>query len=250
MATGLLAIGCAPSLPPEVVVIPAERAPSGYEYALPAPLEGGSFPTYFEALVHACPRLMSLPGASKRKVDLKRLGDVYVQYSQDESTEYCAWIYYTPAGLYETSLIATPEAQNSSSGNRFCTLPRRVIDARYVDDPRYPDKHIKYVFAIHSHPSPRIFTKEDIIYLVETERYIQETLHDNGEIRLGMAAFFSRGERDEPACDGFFQFSTTSRKVQMWTIDEEGKWQSHDVATVDYKRNVKTGKLEVTFTEI
>jgi hypothetical protein len=194
--------------------------------------------------------LMSLPGASKRKVDMKRFGDVYVQYSRDESTEYCAWIYYTPAGLYETSLIATPEAQNSSSGNRFCNLPRRVIDARYADDPKDPDKRIKYVFAIHSHPSPRIFTKEDIIYLIETEQYLQETLHDNGEIKLGMAAFFSREDRDEPACDGFFLFSASSRKVQMWTLNSDGKWQSRDVATVDYKRNVKTGKLEVSIVEI
>jgi hypothetical protein len=180
---------------------------------------------------------------------LKRFGAVYVQYSQDESTEYCAWVYYTPASQYEISLIATPEAQAHSSGNRFCDLPRRVLDERYIDDPADPDKNIQYAFAIHSHPSPRIFTKEDIIYLVETERYFKETVQGGGQTRLGMAAFFSREDRDMPACDGFFLFRTISRQVQMWTVDEHGEWRAKEVATVDYKRNAKTGKLDVTITE-
>ncbi|HYH98981.1 MAG TPA: hypothetical protein VD972_23710 [Hyalangium sp.] len=246
----ILASGCtlAPSLPPDVVVIPAERPARGYEYALPAPLKGGPFLTYFDALVHACPRLMSLPGASKQKVELKRLGDFYVQYSRDDSTEYCAWIYYTPKSEYEISLIATPEIQREGD-RRFCSLPRRIIDTRFVDEPGYPDKRIKYAIAIHSHPSPRIFTQEDIIYLVETEQYIQETLHDNGQIRLGMAAFFSREDRDEPSCDGFFQYSTSARTIQMWTMTKNGDWQSRDAATVDYLRNPKNGKLEVTIIE-
>jgi len=229
-------------------VIPAERPAPGYEYALPAPLKGGPFLTYFDALVHACPRLMSLPGASRHKVELKQLGNVYVQYSRDDSTEYCAWIYSTPNSEYEVSLIATPEVQREGE-QRFCSLPRRVIDTRFVDEPDYPDRHIKYAIAIHSHPSPRIFTQEDIIYLVEMERYLQETLHDNGQIRLAMAAFYSREDRDKPACDGFFQYRTSARTIQMWTLNEKGDWQTRDAATVDYRRNPKSGRLEVTIIE-
>jgi hypothetical protein len=191
---------------------------------------------------------MSLPGASRHKIALKRFGDFYVQYSQDDATEYCAWIYYTPKGEYEISLIATPEIQ-SEADQRFCSLPRRVIDPRFVEEPDYPDKRINYALAIHSHPSPRIFTQEDIIYIVEMERYLQETLHDNGQLRLGIAAFFSREDRDEPACDGFFLYSTPARTIQMWTANENGGWQSRDVAKVDYRRNPKNHKLEVTIIE-
>lgn len=238
----------APALPPDVVVIPSERPPPGYEYALPAPLKGGPFPTYFDAMVHACPRLMSLPGAFKRKVSLKRFGDLYVQYARDDSTEYCAWIYYTPEGTYEISLIATPEEQGGGN-SRQCTLPRRVIDPRYAHKSAYPDARIKYAIAIHSHPSPRIFSQEDIIYIVEMERYLRETLHDNGEFRLGIVAFFSREDRDEPSCDGFFFYNTSARTIQMWTAGEDGGWQSQIVATVDHKRNPETRKLDVTIIE-
>jgi hypothetical protein len=190
---------------------------------------------------------MSLPGAFKRKVSLKRFGDFYVQYTQDDSTEYCAWIYYTPQNNYDLSLIATPDSQ-SEADRRFCNLPRRVIDARYVDGTGYPDARIQYAIAIHTHPSPRIFTQEDIIYIVEMEQYLRETLHDNGQIRLGMAAFFSREDRDEPSCDGFFFYRTSARTIQMWTKNENGAWQSRDVATVSYKRNPATHKLDVTIT--
>ncbi|WP_224362042.1 hypothetical protein [Hyalangium versicolor] len=176
---------------------------------------------------------------------MRRIGSIYVRYSQDDSTEYCAWIYFTPKGKYEISFIATPEAQNTK-GPRFCSLPQFVIDPRYVDDEVEPDKNIKYAIAIHTHPSPTVFTQEDIRYIVETEHRFQRIRHDNGRFRLGVVAFFSREERDTPACDGFFEYSTAGDTIQIVTRSENGEWQNRDYAKVGLKRVKETGKLEVT----
>ena len=112
--TVMLLAGCTPALPPGVL---------RFDKALPeipGPMPGfGPFRTYFDAIAKACPVLLSLPNAIASRQDRRDEG---YRLAWDQSTEYCAWIYYTPVGDYELSWIATPEVQ-ADPGSRTCSLP-------------------------------------------------------------------------------------------------------------------------------
>jgi hypothetical protein len=49
-------------------------------------------------------------------LNLGRQDGFYFKRYVDVSTEYCAWIYYTPEGLYEMSWVGTNSEQPASNG--------------------------------------------------------------------------------------------------------------------------------------
>jgi hypothetical protein len=236
LAVWLLA-ACLPSLPTYVITIPEKDPEPGTEYIVPGPLpQAGSFKTPLDALLYACPRLLSLPDAqSTPRTEVTRQGNVYIERSWDNSTEYCAWIYATPEGQYEISWIATNELQ-SRDYLKKCDLPFRVADPRYADDPEYPDRKIIYVLAIHNHSVPSVLTSGDIAYITNVDRYIKESLHDNGQADLGIVAFFTPDGHDKASCGGFFQYTLSTNVIQKWTANEDGEWRPSTVATVSRKR--------------
>lgn len=186
---------------------------------------------------------MSLPGAiAKRQSTIIRRGNFIEQRSWDDATEYCAWIYQTPAGDYELSWIATNEAQDRSE-YRKCDIPPRVLDARYDTDPDLPpDRQITYVFLIHSHPVASILTRYDIGYIVKLGRTIQESFHSLNQFSLGIIAFFTQGTSDKPSCDGFFQYTLSlseiqgsTNRIQKWTRSDVGNWKAEEVALAHHE---------------
>jgi hypothetical protein len=193
----------------------------------------GPFKKPFEALIAACPRILSLPNAVAGRPDAFN----YRLY-WDISTEYCAWIYYTPAGLYEMSWIGTNEAQ-SDKQRRNCDLPP------YVSDSRYPDEQIRYVLAIHGHPVPNELSKGDLGYIIEAgRRHGLAFTSKDGQVKLGIVAFFTEGDRSNIRCDGFFQYTPFTGELLKWTRSEQSEWESEKIGTVRYKWNAD-GRLEI-----
>lgn len=201
--------------------------------SIPGPMpQVGPFKTPFEALIAACPRLLSLPNAVA-----DRPSSFNYRLYWDVSTEYCAWIYYTPAKAYEMSWIGFSETQ-SDSGRRSCDLPP------YVSDARYPDENIRYVLAIHSHPVPNALSKGDISYIIAAGRKHGLAFNnEDGQIKLSVIAFFTQGGRDHISCDGFFQYTPLTGELLKWTKTSQGEWQSETEGTVQYRWN--NGHLDV-----
>ncbi|WP_224362103.1 hypothetical protein [Hyalangium versicolor] len=162
--------------------------------------------------------------------------------SWDEATEYCAWIYQTPDGAYELSWIGTNEIQDRSEYRR-CDIPPRVLDARYNDDPKLPpDRNLTYVFAVHSHPVASLLTRHDIGYIIKQGRSLQDSFHSMGQFSIGIIAFFSRNDHDNPTCDGFFQYTLpldelqgATKTIQKWTTHAAGKWKMEEVAIAQHE---------------
>jgi hypothetical protein len=88
----------------------------------------GPFQKYSDALLAACPYILSLPNAVTPQPHTPNF-KLYWGLSQ----EYCAWIYHTPDGKYEMSMLATPTVQNDSR-RRSCYLPPQVRDSRYPEE--------------------------------------------------------------------------------------------------------------------
>jgi hypothetical protein len=225
--TVLLASGCTSALPEGVIALPEGKP------FLPGPMpKVGPFKTYFDALMDACPRMLSLPNAVADRPE-----SFNYRLYWDTSTEYCAWIYYTPTGLYELSWIGTNESQKDPR-RRSCDLPP------YVSDPRYPDDQIRYVFAIHSHPVPTELSKGDLRYIIEAGRKHGLVFNNkDGQINLGIIAFFTKGNRNNIRCDGFFQYFPFTGELLKWTPNEQAGWKAEKQGTAQYKWN--NGGLEI-----
>ncbi|MBN1207763.1 MAG: hypothetical protein JXB05_23060 [Myxococcaceae bacterium] len=100
----------------------------------------GPFDSYSDALLAACPVILSKPNATAG-----RPGGQDFQLRWRISSEYCAWLYYTPDHKYEMSML-TDQARPNLGDRKTCNLPP------FVDDPRYPPASLKYIFALHNHP--------------------------------------------------------------------------------------------------
>lgn len=218
---------CVSPLPEGVISLPEGKQ------SIPGPMpKAGPFETYFDALLDACPRMLSLPNAVADRPD-----SFNYRLYWDVSTEYCAWIYYTPAKMYEMSWIGTNETQDESR-RRNCDLPPYVSDQRYADD------DIRYVLAIHSHPVPNELSKGDIGYIIAAgKKHGLAFNNKEGQIRLGIIAFFTRGDRDRVSCDGFFQYAPMTGELLKWSKTAQGEWTSEKEGTVQYRWN--DGKLEI-----
>jgi hypothetical protein len=192
---------------PGVLEVPPDGVPS-----IPGPMPGfGPFPTYSDALLAACPKILSFDNAVASRPATPRL-----RFFQSTPKEYCAWIYYTPDGSYEMSLAAVNPLRRESR----CRLPD------YVFDTRYAGMTLGYVFAVHNHPLGSELSFDDIGFIVEQAMIHGLTVKTpEKEVDLGIAAFFSKSETaGRPDCDGFHLYFPKTGELLTWTRNGQGEW--------------------------
>jgi hypothetical protein len=203
----LIALACAPAQQPGVILVP----PEGTSH-LPGPMpDFGPFATYSDALLAACPKILSYDNAVVTRPVSPRL-----RFARSIPKEYCAWIYFTPEGLYEMSLVA----MNPNQKQIRCKLPDHVLD------PRYTSESLGYVFAVHNHPLGSELSLDDIGFIVEEARIHGLTVRAHGkEVDLGIAAFFSQSHTGEaPDCDGFYLYFPRTGELLKWTRNSQQGW--------------------------
>jgi hypothetical protein len=217
----------ATSAPPEGVV---RIDPEHFPRSVPGPFPNlGPFESRGDALLAACPRFLSQRGATAGRKDAMNFN---VQWRV--STEYCAWIYYTPDDRYELSMLVESGKTSSpdEQGERRCEMPA------FVDDPRYPQRSLKYVYIVHNHPAyPTELSEIDISALVRAAKIHGGFLETKqGRIPLGIVAFFSSVyEPAAPSCDGFLEYNLERRtEVVKWTRDDQGHWRQGKAGTVTW----------------
>jgi hypothetical protein len=191
---------------------------------IPGPLKSlGSFASFSDALNAACPLILSKPNAT-----VFHLLDKDPKLALRLSTEYCAWIYYTPADRYELSMLtdmADPGAK--LAGKASCLLPPNV------DDPRYAPSSIKYIFLVHNHSFSGELSDEDIFLAVAMANAHELVTEARAtKIPISVVAFYSKSkDAANPSCDGFFQYIPATNEVITWAR-VNGTW-----------RDFKTGKV-------
>ena len=172
----------------------------------------------------ACPLVLGLPNAVAGRPDAQNF-ELYWRTSK----EYCAWIYYTPDGMYEMSMLAVSAVQDDAR-MRQCRLPSVVSDSRYRAD------EIQYLFVVHNHPYEGEISRNDIRFIVE-----QGAVHGfsvktkDRDVPISIIAFYSRSERGNPACDGFFQYIPLTRELMKWSMGDEGKWKDEVYGRVEWR---------------
>jgi len=212
-AAVLLHFACAPRTPIPGVVQPGigETLTS-----IPGPMPGfGPFEKFSDALMAACPVILSKPRATAG-----RPTDQNFKLRWMLSQEYCAWLYYTPDGKYEMSMLAAAPTQNDHS-KRVCDLPS------IVNDSRYPSGGLGYVFVLHNHPYENELSDFDIRFIVAMAAEHGITIKTNaGEVPISIVAFYSRSDNlENPSCDGFFQYIPGTGELFKW-INSRGHWGS------------------------
>lgn len=217
----LLVLGCAPQ-PIPGVVRPAPGAPP--LESLPGPMAGfGPFDSFSDALIAACPLILSKPHATVSHIPDPEL-------ALRLSSEYCAWLYYTPADKYELSMLTDQsDADDLVTRKRSCKLPS------FVDDPRYAPGSLKYIFALHNHPfgSPLSFRDmRKIISLANTHEWVVNTR--DGKVPIAIIAFYAKSpDTTSPPCDGFYQYTPETRELSQWARTAEG-WRGRKIGTVTW----------------
>ena len=184
----------------------------------------GPFQTYSDALLAACPKILSLPHAVA-----SRPSDPNFELRWSLSKEYCAWIYYTPDGLYEMSMLTTRPFQDDPRRKR-CDLPSLVQDSRYSDD------SLGYVFVVHNHPVGNELSHDDIRFIAgqgSIHGFMVKT-HER-EVPLGIVAFFARTDMGKAICAGFFIYMPVTGEISKWTADEHGNWKKEPYGKVTWK---------------
>ena len=104
-----------------------------------------------------------------------------------------------------------------------------------MDDPRYPQSSLKYIFALHNHPFEDNLSKKDIPFIVSMGKlhgFAVET--KTTTVQLAVIAFFSRSDDlKSPTCDGFFEYIPTTGEVTKWT-PTRGTWDWERVGSVEW----------------
>jgi hypothetical protein len=171
---------------------------------------------------------MSMPNASAGREDSMGFREHW-----QVSTEYCAWLYYTPDKKYEMSMLVEgsqlipPDDQHE----RGCSLPA------FVEDHRYPKNSLKYVYFLHNHPAvPTNISRKDLSALSQIKRiHGKHAETKDGQVPIGIVAFFSTSNTPSPTtCDGFFEYTLGSTQVLKWTSDGNGHWRSEMAGTVTW----------------
>ncbi|KFE69167.1 hypothetical protein [Hyalangium minutum] len=216
----LWGVGCTPSTPIPGVVRPGPGEP--FLQSLPGPMPGfGPFESYTQALMAACPLILSKPNATAGRV-----GSQNFQIRWRVSSEYCAWLYYTPDHKYEMTLL-TDQSKPNLEDRKTCDLPP------FVNDPRYPPTSLKYIFALHNHPFEDILSNKDIGYITDmglTHGFEINTR--DGNVRLAVIAFFSTSnDFESPTCDGFFEYIPATTEMVKWHHSQDD-WRMEHVGLV------------------
>lgn len=186
----------------------------------------GSFDAYWDALLAACPLILSQRGANAGN-----RGDTSFDMRWRVSTEYCAWLYYTPDSKYELSRLveSTSPIPPDNQGERGCTLPA------FVEDNRYPANRLKHLYILHNHPgTPTNISEKDITAVVNAAKIHGAFVETReGKIPVSIVAFFSSHYDPSPTrCEGFFEYRKGSTEVMKWTPDERGQWRREKAGTV------------------
>ncbi|ATB34371.1 hypothetical protein MEBOL_007873 [Melittangium boletus DSM 14713] len=193
----------------------------------------GPFAAPLDALVAACPLILSQPRATAGRQE-----DMNFETRWRVSTEYCAWLYYTPAEQFEMSMLveSTEPRPPGEQNERGCRMPA------FVSDSRYPPRSLKHVYVLHNHPeTPTNLSEKDINALVKVARLHGEFVETKaGRIPVGVVAFFSNTYApSEASCGGFFEYSLGAKDVLKWTPDAQGKWRSRSVGTITWVGKTK-----------
>jgi proteasome lid subunit RPN8/RPN11 len=231
----LVMVGCASSPPPPGVVrIDPRHPPKSLEG--PIGLEFGPFDSYREALIAACPLILS-----QRRARAGHQGTMGFDARWRASTEYCSWLYYTPDEKYEMSMLV--EGPGAALPNdryeKVCSAPA------FVEDKRYPKKSLKYIYFLHSHPeSPTNLSKRDLLAVAQIKKIHGEFVETKeGRIPVGIVAFFANSHDPRQAeCDGFIEYNFGSAEVVRWTLDGRGGWRKERAGVVTW-----TGETEFEY---
>jgi len=190
-------------------------------------MDFGPFDDSSDALNAACSLILSKPNASVGHIKDPEL-------ALRVSTEYCAWLYYTPEDKYQMSMLTDQsEADDLQRRRRTCKLPP------FVEDPRYYPWDIKYVFALHNHPFGGPLSKGDmheIISLAKLHEWVVET--KDGKIPIAIVAFFSNSSQGKPTCDGFYQYTPETRDLQRFT-KVNGGWLQKRLGKVTWLNSTR-----------
>ncbi|WNG19849.1 hypothetical protein F0U63_38145 [Cystobacter fuscus] len=220
-ASLLTILGCASTPPIEGVVRP--RPGEAFLESLPGPMPGfGPFDSYSDALIAACPRILSKPHATAGRAQAQDF-----QLRWRVSREYCAWLYYTPDHKYEMSMLTDQSRPDGLDRKKSCVLPF------HVEDQRYPPGSLEYVFALHNHPYAARLSDDDIQSIVSKGRLhgFEAETHE-GKVKLAVIAFFSNSaDTEHPTCDGFFQYIPLTSQLLKWT-QAQGEWRCQQTGTV------------------
>jgi hypothetical protein len=214
----MIACGCVHD--PEII-----RPPSGEPFlqSIPSPAIGGPFDSYSHALLAACQKILEKPNATAGHHEHRDFIQRWML-----STEYCAWIYYTPEHKYEISRLSNHSRLPPSDRRKSCFLPSQV------DDPRYPQGAIKYISALHNHPYGSALSDSDIRTIVAQgfEHGFEAETRD-GTVFLSVVAFFSNGFA-RPTCDGFHMYVPAMGTVVRWT-QNGGKWSCRQTGVIRWR---------------
>jgi proteasome lid subunit RPN8/RPN11 len=188
----------------------------------------GPFDSSWDALLAACPLILSQPRATAG-----HRGDMNFGARWKASTEYCAWLYYTPDDKFEMSMLveSTATIPPDEQDERGCRMPA------FVDDKRYPLRSLKHVYVLHNHPAvPTHLSEKDIAAIVNVARIHGGFIETKeGKIPVGVVAFFSNSYASSPTtCDGFFEYGMGSNEVVKWTPGEQGKWRRENAGSVTW----------------
>jgi hypothetical protein len=223
----LWGVACAPPQPIPGVVRPkpGERLKS---IAGPMP-DFGPFASRMDALLTACPYILSKPRATAGN-----RSDQNFEVRWRLSSEYCAWLYYTPDDKYEMSMLVEDSSQDDLI-KRSCRLPL------VVEDQRYPPDSLKYVYVLHNHPAPLSISDRDVRAIVEVARAHDRVVETKeGTVPVAIVAFYSNSySPGAPSCDGFFEYSLHTNVLVRWQPDEQGHWRARKAGTVTWFNETK-----------
>ncbi|HYO52014.1 hypothetical protein [Archangium sp.] len=201
-------------------------APGQNTESIPGPLKNfGSFDSFSDALKAACPLILSKPNAS-----VGHLQEQNPELALRVSTEYCAWLYYTPVHKYELSMLTDLEAPGDAlHGTASCLLPPNV------DDPRYTPSSIQYIFLLHNHPFAMELSERDIYLAAAMANAHGLVAEARGrKIPLAVVAFFSNSKSAQPpTCDGFYQYIPATSELLKW-LNTGSDWQKEKVGRVKW----------------
>lgn len=215
--------GCSTPRPIEGVWRPGSGEDSE---SIPGPMKNfGPFDSYADALTAACPLVLSKPNANAG-----HLKDLDPQLAHRSTTEYCAWLYYTPDHKYEMSMLTDQSNPDGLvTGKKSCRLPPAVRDSRYTPDA------LKHIFALHNHPLGTPPSPSDLRFseqMAGLHGWLIDT--KNTQVLLSIIAFFSTSKSTEaPTCDGFYQYIPATRAMLKWTQSQD-KWSRELLGTVTW----------------
>jgi len=185
----------------------------------------GPFESYADALLAACTKIFSKPRASAGRQRHTESGTFW-----RVSSEYCAWVYYTPDGKYRVSKLTDQSTVDPLHRSKTCLLPSEV------EDSNYPAGGINYVYALHNHPSGTDLSRDDIGFIVaEGALHGFEFQTREGTVRLSIVAFFAH-DAANPTCDGFHQYVPVTGQLMRWTA-ERGRWSCRQTGRVMWNGN-------------